>query len=357
MNAPSEDPKTGLEVLYRLLCLPYFVFICLYWLGYLYAPYMSYAVWKAHAIFMDSSESTSLAVAEILYGYLAPLALVLLCLKLSTTAYSWAILSPLRLRLYNKAKNPQKNRSIIEYLILVAFLIAPVIIAHYRHNAFGSLSSDSLASGSALATTDNTDSKGLNKDVKKMSTVAVDKIRVESIKGLELMSLAETLSSQPPVKNAEEITLQFTSLQKDAIKADQEAKAALDELRKLVRESREDKHWAYLQAVDRYKCLCDDSLKLWMLSLKARDLTNEEGNEARKKMDVECKAIRKLTDKEGSESRKKMDAACEAISDLTGEEGGEARKKMDTACKAIRESCFEVVKSGFYISKEYQIVD
>jgi hypothetical protein len=94
-----------------------------------------------------------------------------------------------------------------------------------------------------------------------------------------------------------------------------------------------------------------------MLALNARDLTDEEGKEARKKMDVECKAIRNLTNKEGSEACKKMDLTCKTINDLLDREGGNTREQMNVACRAIRESCFESIKSGFYISQKYQIAD
>jgi hypothetical protein len=199
--------------------------------------------------------------------------------------------------------------------------------------------------------------KDNNKFFKSMSNTTVDKIRLVSMKGLELMSLAETLNSQPPVKNAEEINIQFSLLQKDALKAEKEADTAFNELRQFVKEADDVKYWAHLQAVDRYKYICENFIKLWMLSLKARYLTNEEGIEARKKMGVECMAISKYTVKLNSEIHNKMNIACESISNLNTNKDSTDDENMDAARKAIREICFEVVKSGFYISKEHDIID
>lgn len=366
MNDTNKDFNMGLEIVYRLLCIPLFLLIGLYWAGYMWTPYFSYAIYNAYSIYTDnyffSSYDGTLNsfIKDVLVGGVVACSVWLLILKIVTFAYSWAILSPIKLRLNKEVKSTRHKKAhmLIEGLILAIILATPVIIAHYRYDFFDLLPHAPLTSSSSTATT-SVDPKvsGLDKEIKRMSAVTVDKIRMASTKGLEALLLVETIRAYPLIKNSEEIALQGMLLQQEMAEKSQEADAAFNEFRTQVRKSKEDKYMAYHQAVARYKCLCNDSLKLWMLALNARDLTDEEGKEARKKMDVECKAIRNLTNKEGSEACKKMDITCKTINDLLDREGGNTREQMNVACRAIRESCFESIKSGFYISQKYQIAD
>jgi predicted deacetylase len=140
-------------------------------------------------------------------------------------------------------------------------------------------------------------------------------------------------------------------------KEEHEADVAFKKLGDLVKKSDIDRHWIYLQAVDRYKELCKKTINLRMLSIISQDWTSAEGNEAREKLKSDCDSLKNLTWKEHIETRRKLDVACQLLEEFQNKDSVENRRKLTAACEAITEGCLAVVKAGFFIPKEYQIAD
>jgi hypothetical protein len=134
MSAPKTS-NTWIEVIYRVLCLPYFLLLGAYCAAYLYAPYFSYAAWNADAFFVAAEASKQQKISTILgSGTLGILALWLVILRSISIAYSWALLSPLRERLGIATHGILGKRLIAEFSMLALFLTLPFIIIHFRHS-------------------------------------------------------------------------------------------------------------------------------------------------------------------------------------------------------------------------------
>jgi hypothetical protein len=353
MDTPSEHPKTGMVVLYRLLCLPYFCFITIYWSLYLFAGYLSYAVWN-NRIFFSSNTEPHEVVKAIIADYLPITAAYALFFKVIAAAYSWVFLSPLKLRLYNESKKLHLGRLAIEFLALAVLLITPLVIAHLRYNYFGL--SKSVASNVTPVPADTNKHKVSDKDVKRLSILATDRMRVLTFKGMDGISLGESVRLRPDtadVADAVKLMKLKTMLESEG----KEAELPFRELADLVRKSDEDKHWAHLQAVTHYSEICKRSLALRMISVNSRDWTREDGDEARRKIGPSCCSLRDLLFKENIEARRKMDTACDLLKELPLEDCIEARQKLNEASDAITEGCIEAVKFGFFVPKEGRIDD
>jgi hypothetical protein len=302
---------------------------------------------------MSVTDSHS-AVEKILKSGLLPIAVCLVFFKLVSAAYSWVFLYPLKRRLYNESKKSNSVGRIIEYSFLILLLTIPLLIAQIRHSYFGLSSIDTSIEN--LETSQEKDSKIVDKEVKIMSISVVEKMRDSVLKGMEMLSLAETARLHPEAVNAME-SVRMMKFAEDSKNKGQELDVAFKKLEDLVKKSDEDRHWIYLQAVDRYMKLCKKSINLRMLSIASQDWTSENGNEARKKLASNCDALRNLTWEENVETRRKMDAACKSLDELPSEDSVESRRKLGVACEAITEGCLAVVKSGFFIPKEYQIAN
>lgn len=138
-----------------------------------------------------------------------------------------------------------------------------------------------------------------DKGVKIAAETAAEKTRDASLKSLEVLILAEKMRSisRKHIDNNEvaELMKKSQALVADAKAAGEEADLAFKNLQAIINSSAPNQHYAYLQAVERYRLLCTRNIELWMLANKQRDLTDRNDSEAYKKATSACNEIKEFS--------------------------------------------------------------
>lgn len=138
----------------------------------------------------------------------------------------------------------------------------------------------------------------IDKEVKSAAENTVEKTRNATLKSLEPLALAETMKASKgknidPAR-ATVMMRRGQILATDAKAAGEDADLAFRNLQALVKSTATDKHYAYQQAVERFRHLCTKNIDLWMLASKQRDLTDKNDSEAYKKATTVCNAIKEF---------------------------------------------------------------